>query len=112
MSQEPPGPEDPQETQPVAREPSFRLPAPTERIYAARQHRPPPSLWAFLGLLLLAGILLGFVVGHFVGRPSGNARDPNLVVFESASSTIPFAGGQFTASTYDPQRGLCDKTKL
>jgi len=114
MSHEPPGPGDPQETQPVAPE-GFALPpppAPTERIYAPRSRRPPPSLFAFLGLLLLAGVLIGFVFGHFVGRPSGTGRDPNLVLFEPASSTTPFAGAQFTSSTYDPQRGVCDKARL
>jgi hypothetical protein len=104
-------PDDPQPTQPFTAEPS-RPPAPTERIRLPRDHRPPPSLWAFLGLLVLAGLLIGFVFGHFVGRPSGAGRDANLVAFESASSTIPFAGAQFTASTFDAQRGMCDKTRL
>src|SRR5438132_16962 len=113
MSHEPPGPDDPQETQPFAPA-EYRPPppAPTERIHAPRSRRPPPSLYAFLGLLLLAGVLIGFVVGHFAGRSSGTARDPSLVLFEPASSTTPFAGAQFTASTYDAQRGICDKTRL
>jgi hypothetical protein len=113
MSQQPPGPDDPQSTQPVPPEAGLRSPPPTERLRVDRsQHRPPPSLWAFLGLLVLAGILIGYVFGHFVGRPSPEGPDSNLVLFESASSTIPFPGAQFTASTYDAQRGTCDKTKL
>jgi hypothetical protein len=116
MSQQPPGPDDPQATQPVAPGSSYSLPPPppppTERIPLPRDHRPPPSLWALLGLLVAAGILIGFVFGHFVGRPARSGVDPNLILFESASSTIPFPGAQFTASTYDAQRGTCDKTKL
>jgi len=105
-------PDDPQVTQPVPPEPAGRRPAPTERIRVARQRRPPPSLWAFLGLLVGAGLLIGFVLGHFIGRPRSVAFDPNLVLFEPASSTIPFAGAEFTANTFDPQRGTCDRARL
>ena len=110
MSQ-PPGPDDPQATQPVSPGPEYR-PQPTEPIRVSGPRRPPPSLWAFLGLLLLAGILIGFVVGRFVGRPSAERPASGTVLFESASSTFPFPGAQFTASTYDAQRGMCDKAKL
>ncbi len=115
MSHEPPDRLDPQETQALAPD-TYQPPPPpppTERIYAPRSsRRPPPSLFALLGLLLLAGVLIGFVIGHFVGRPSGTTRDPNLVSFEPASSTTPYAGAQFTQSTFDPQRGVCDKARL
>src|SRR5690348_15408240 len=104
-------PDDPQETQPVAPGPVGRGLMPTERL-RMRQRRPPPSLWALLGLLVAAGILIGFVLGHFIGRPGRVAFDPNLVLFESASSTIPFAGAEFTANTFDPQRGACNKARL
>jgi hypothetical protein len=90
-----------------------RGPAPTERIRPLRaQHRPPPSLWAFLGLLVLVGILIGFVFGRLLGHSSAPVRDANAVFYESASSTTPFVGAEFTASTYDPQRGMCDKARL
>ena len=112
MSQEPPGPSDPHETQPVSEEPYRPPPLPTERIRAPRQHRPPPSLWAFLGLLVAAGVLIGFVFGHFTARGSGPARDANLVVFEPAGSASPFAGAQFTGSTFNPLTGMCDKARL
>src|SRR5581483_5931086 len=102
-----------QETQPVVPAEAYHPPPPpTERIRVAQQHRPPPSLWAFLGLLVLAGVLIGFVVGHFAGRPSGGARDPNIVLFEPAGSTTPFAGAEFTGSTFNPQTGMCDKARL
>jgi hypothetical protein len=110
MPEEPP---DPQETQPVSGEAYEAPPSmPTERLRVSRQHRPPPSLWAFLGLLVLAGVLIGFVFGHFTGRSSGLARDPNLVVFEPAGSSTPFPGAQFTASTFNPQTAMCDKSRL
>src|SRR3982074_1551767 len=120
MSQQPPGPEDPPKTQPVAPETAPAAPGPytppppppTERKRLPRDRRPPPSLWALLGLLVAAGILIGFLFGHFVGRPSRAAADPNLLLFEPAPPTIPFPGAAFTASTYDPQRGMCDKAKL
>jgi hypothetical protein len=75
-------------------------------------HRPPPSLWALLGLLVLAGILIGFVFGHFLGGSGKGTPDANVVVFESVSTTMPFPGGAFTASTFDPQKGSCDKARL
>jgi hypothetical protein len=114
MSQEPPGPPDPQETQPVAPppEPYRPPPAPTERIPIAQRQGPPPGVWALLGLLVLAGVLMGSILGHFTAKPSGSARDPNLVLYEPAGSTTPFAGAQFTASTFNPQTGQCDKARL
>ena len=112
MSQPPP--DDPFETQPVAAGEGFRSPPPTERLRVARGPGggPPPALWVFLGLLLLAGMLIGFVFGHFIGRPGGQTPGENLVLFETASSVIPFPGAQFTSTTFDERRGLCDKTKL
>jgi hypothetical protein len=115
MSDLPPGPGDPQETQPVRPETAaFRAPPPTERLRVAQgpPRRPPPALWVFLALLVLAGILIGFVFGRFIGRPADKVPGENLVLFESASSVIPFAGAQFTSTTYDERRGICDKARL
>jgi hypothetical protein len=86
--------------------------APTEHIYVPPPPPPPGRTWIAIVVLVLAGIAAGFALGHFVGRRPPGVPDSSLVLFESASSTFPIRGAEFTEPAFDEQRGSCDRAKL
>lgn len=62
---------------------------------------------------LLLGLAGGFAIAQLV-HVGGEAKVPDegLVLYESASTAFPIEGARFTSSTYDLQKGKCDKTLL
>ena len=63
-------------------------------------------------LVFVLGLGGGFVAAQFVGQDDDRIPDEDLVLFESAGTTFPIEGAQFTASTYDVQTQQCDKEAL
>jgi hypothetical protein len=63
-------------------------------------------------VLLLLGLAGGFALAQFLRADADPVPDGNLVLYENASSTFPIDGAQFTRSTYDTQKGKCDRELL
>lgn len=91
-------------------------PPPTATAPLYLPGEPPPgrgqrALQIVLALLL--GLAGGFAIAQFLG-PSDDARipDPDLVLYESASTSFPIEGARFTDSTFDPSSETCDKELL
>lgn len=63
-------------------------------------------------LVFVLGLGGGFVAAQFVGQEDDRLPDADLVLYESAGTTFPIEGAQFTASTYDLQTQQCDKEAL
>lgn len=63
-------------------------------------------------LVLILGLGGGFVIAQFVGQDDEQIPDEDLVLFESAGTTFPVEGAQFTQSTYNAQSQQCDKEAL
>jgi hypothetical protein len=77
--------------------------------------RPPGPRRQFiiLVLALLLGLGGGFAIAQVLGASDeGQIPDEDLVLYESATTSFPIAGGAFTQSTFDAQKRKCDKDVL
>jgi hypothetical protein len=78
--------------------------------------RPPNRGPRRQALILLIVLLLGMGFGFAGSQLFGGSEDPipdeDLVLYESASTSFPIEGAEFTRSTFDVQKGKCDKTIL
>jgi hypothetical protein len=58
------------------------------------------------------GLGIGFVLAQFIGRDDERIPDPDLVLYESATTSFPVEGAAFTGSTFNAQTQQCDKESL
>jgi hypothetical protein len=75
----------------------------------------PPSrgrqvMLAFL--ILLLGLAGGFAISQFAAGDDDTLPDPDLVFYESASTSFPIEGARFTDSTFDESKQECDRELL
>lgn len=115
MSDRPPP--EPDATQPIGDDATQRIPGPppspppppsaTQPLRSGGPPQPPRRQYLAYALLLLLGLVAGFVLGQFTGGDELGTED--LVLFENASSTFPISGAQFTEPFDDPTDGTCDK---
>jgi hypothetical protein len=85
-----------------------RLPGPIGRP----PNRGPRRQALILLIVLLLGMGFGFAGSQLFGGGEDKVPDEDLVLYESASTTFPVEGAEFTRSTFDVQKGKCDKTIL
>jgi hypothetical protein len=90
-----------------------RPPSSTQTMYLDRPPPPPRGRQALIiTLVLLLGLGGGFALAQFIGKSDDRIPDENLVLYETASTTFPVEGAQFTRSTYNPQTERCDEQAL
>ena len=75
-------------------------------------NRGPRRQALILLIVLLLGMGFGFAGSQLFGGGEDNVPDEDLVLYESASTSFPVEGAEFTRSTFDVQKGKCDKTIL
>ncbi len=88
-------------------------PTSTMPMYVSSSEPPSRGRQVLIYLLVFVlGLGGGFVAAQFVGQDDDRVPDEDLVFFESASTTFPIEGAQFTRSTYNAQNEQCDKEAL
>ena len=85
-----------------------RLPGPGGRP----PNRGPRRQALILLIVLLLGMGFGFAGSQLFGGAEDDVPDSDLVLYESASTAFGVPGAEFTRSTFDVQKGKCDKTIL
>lgn len=89
-------------------------PGATQPLYVGSDGGPPSRgrLAAIYALILLLGLGGGFVLAQFIGGEDTRLPDDDWVLYESAATSFPLEGAQFTRSTYNASTQECDKELL
>jgi hypothetical protein len=73
-------------------------------------NRGPRRQALILLIVLLLGMGFGFAASQLFAGGGKDLPDEDLVLYESASTSFPVEGAEFTRSAFDVQTGKCDKT--